>query len=176
MRPSPPKKWKQNQEIVYLNSCALSRGLWRTLWHTCHVMGRNLVIGFLDKINLFVFKISNICVCVFCGEYGCIYMISICVADIQLWLLWLNRAITMNANRPLWTIWPLSVWLSSVLPRTSVCKLLTNSNQCECLAKSVYVWQSEYVCEYELAYIQSYFFISFYLLLKLFLLYFLVVK
>ncbi len=32
--------------------------------------------------------------------------------------------------------------------------LLTNSNQCECLAISVYVWQSEYV----LAYIQSYFF------------------
>ncbi len=33
--------------------------------------------------------------------------------------------------------------------------LLTKSNQCECLAISVYVWQSEYVREYVLAYIQS---------------------
>ncbi len=150
------RQWEKKLQIVYLNSGALSRGLWRTLWHTCHVMGRNLAIGFLEKINLF-FNIFNICVCVFCGECGCICMISICVADNQLWLLWLNRSITMNAVRTLWTILPISVWLSSVLPRTSVCDywLLT--------AISVKVWpyqcmsgnQSMYVSMY---YIQSYFF------------------
>ncbi len=31
-----------------------------------------------------------------------------------------------------------------------------NSNQCECLALSEYVWQSEYLHEYVLAYIQVY--------------------
>ncbi len=96
----------------------------------------------------------------FYGECGCICIINISVADIQLWLLWLNRAITMNDDRTLWTIWPISVWLSSVLPHTSVW-LLTNSNQSECLAISVYVWQSEYVCECVLAYIQSYLFYLF---------------
>ncbi len=44
--------------------------------------------------------------------------------------------------------------------------VIINSYRCECLAISVYVWQSEYVLEcvreYVLAYIQSYFFISFY--------------
>ncbi len=85
---------------------------------------RNLAICFLDKINpypFFFFKILNMCVCVFCGECGCICMISICVDDNQCdysdWM----RAITMNADWPLWTIWPISVWLSSELPCTSVC-------------------------------------------------------
>ncbi len=79
-------------------------------------------------------------------ECGCICMISICVADNQLWLLWLNEGYEC-----LWmTIWPISVWLSSVLPHISVWLLTTNSNQCECLAISVYVWQSEYVSEYVL--------------------------
>ncbi len=113
------------------------------------------------------------------------------------------RAITMNANRPLWTIWPVSYntiqyntiqiklgWALFVtytiiqnIMRSEMCSLhlphpsvhtwssgqptvqrpnhinmiiicitphisvwsLTNSNQCECLAISVYVWQSEYV-------------------------------
>ncbi len=82
--------------------------------------GRNLAIGFLDKINLFFF-FYTVCVYVFCGECGCICIISICVANIQLWLLWLNRAIIINADRPLWTIWPISVWLSSEWPRISVC-------------------------------------------------------
>ncbi len=59
------------------------------------------------------------------------------------------------------------IWIT---PHISVW-LLTNSNQCECLAISVYVWQSEYVRVHVLAYIQSYFF-SFFLLLNLFLLYF----
>ncbi len=40
--------------------------------------------------------------------------------------------------------------------------VIINSYQCECLAISVYVWQSEYVLEcvreYVLAYIQSFFF------------------
>ncbi len=33
---------------------------------------------------------GHICVFVFRGECGCICMLSICVADNQLWLLWLN--------------------------------------------------------------------------------------
>ncbi len=41
-------------------------------------MGRNLAIGFLDKIH---FCILNIPVCVLCVECGYICMISICVAD-----------------------------------------------------------------------------------------------
>ncbi len=40
------------------------------------------MISFLDKINFsFFFNIFNICVCVFCGECGCICIISICVTD-----------------------------------------------------------------------------------------------
>ncbi len=37
-------------------------------------------LGFLDKI-FFFFNIFNICVCVFCGECGCICMISFCVDE-----------------------------------------------------------------------------------------------
>ncbi len=45
---------------------------------------------------------------------------------------------------------------------THQCVIL-NRNQCECKAISVYVWQSEYVHEYVLAYLQSnFFFISLY--------------
>ncbi len=43
--------------------------------------GQNLAISFLDKINPFSFFL---CIFVFCGECGCICMISICVADNQL--------------------------------------------------------------------------------------------
>ncbi len=67
---------------------ALSR-LWSKLWRTCHLMGRTLATGFLDKITFF-FNFFYTCAFVFCGECGCICMISICVADDQLWLLWLN--------------------------------------------------------------------------------------
>ncbi len=49
--------------------------------------GRNVAIGFLDKINFFIFYL---CVFVFCGECGCICMISICVDENKLWLVWLN--------------------------------------------------------------------------------------
>ncbi len=49
--------------------------------------GRNLAIGFLDKICVFFcfvfFTFFYICVFVFCGECGCICMNSICVADIS---------------------------------------------------------------------------------------------
>ncbi len=137
--------------------------------------GAELSDRLLGQNKPFFFNICTICVCVFCGECGCICMISICVADNQLWLLWLNRSITMNAVQTLWTILPISVWLSSVLPRTSVCDywLLT--------AISVKVWpyqcmsgnQSIYVSMY---YIQSYFFHFYFLLHKLFLLHVLVVK
>ncbi len=50
----------------------------------------------------------------------------------------------------------------------SVLLLTIDNNQCECMAILVYVWQSEYVREYELHTKQFYF-----LLLKLFLLHFL---
>ncbi len=57
-----------------------------------------------------------------------------------------------------------------VTPHISVWLLTINSKQCECLAISVYVWQSEYVREYVQHTKQFFFFL---LLLKLFLLYFL---
>ncbi len=53
---------------------------------------------------------------------------------------------------------------------TLMCGLTINSKQCECLAISVYVWQSEYVREY-VQHTKQFF--VFLLLLKLFLLYFL---
>ncbi len=80
MRPSPPKI---KRKLVYLNFGAFSRGLWRTLWRTCHVMGAELSDRLFGQNTLFFFffYIFNICVCVFCGECCCICMISICVAD-----------------------------------------------------------------------------------------------
>ncbi len=88
-------------------------------------------------------------ICVFCGECGCICMISICVADNQLWLLWLNEGYEC-----LWmTIWPhICMIIICITPHISVWLLTTKSNQCECLAISVYVWQSKYVSEYATTY------------------------
>ncbi len=142
MKP-PPQNSKKKSGKLFIWILALS--LWRTLWSTCHVMGRNLAIGFLDKINLFF-------------SMFLIYMYVCFVGNValSLWLssVWLISAvITLTEwGLSLWmTIWPISVWLSSVLPRTSVCDYWhINSNQCECLTISVYVWQSENVREYVL--------------------------
>ncbi len=76
-----------------------------------HILYVNLGLGDMSK-NLYKFILPDfqytciriqymffICVCVFCGECGCICMISICVADISCdysdWM----RAITMDADR-----------------------------------------------------------------------------
>ncbi len=96
MRPPPPKKWKQNAGKYVFWILALSRGLWRS-----HLIRAELSDRLLEKIILFLFIFFNICVCVFCGECGCISVITICVDDNQLWLLWLNEG-SMNADWPLW--------------------------------------------------------------------------
>ncbi len=46
-------------------------------------MGAELIDQLFGQNNPFLFCF-NIVVCVFCGECGCICMISICVADNQL--------------------------------------------------------------------------------------------
>ncbi len=51
----PPKKEKWKKMCLF-ESGMLSRGLWNMLWRTCHLMGRNLAIGFLDKIKLLFFS------------------------------------------------------------------------------------------------------------------------
>ncbi len=145
MRPSPQKKRK----IVYLNSGALSRGLWRTRWRTCHLMWRNLAIGFLDKINLF-----------FSQFFIYVYMCFVGNVTVTVWLasVWLiiscdhsdwMMAISMNADRPLWLYGPYLYDYHLYYPAHQCVWLLTiNSNQCECLAISVCI--SEYVREYVL--------------------------
>ncbi len=155
-----PKQKKRT--IVFWTLARSLRAVTHAVTYLSSDGGRNLSISFLDKIILFYFVSISLSVC--CGECGCICMISIGVADNQLWLLWLNRAITMNADRMLWTIWPISVWLSSVLPHTSVC--IINSYQCECLAIRVCTW----VCT------SLHTKLFFFLLLKFVLLYFLMVK
>ncbi len=124
--------------------------------------GRNLAIGFLDKINLFIylfFNICNICVCVFCGERGFICMISsvwlIVSCDYSEWGQYECRSAVMDYMAHICMIiicimLHISVWL------------LTNSNQCEWLTISVYVWQSVYVLH------RAIFILSFFLLLKSF--------
>ncbi len=81
---------------------------------------------------------GHICVFVFCGECGCICMLSICVADNQLWLLWLNDGYHHECWSAIMILWPISAWLSSVLPHISVWLLIIINNLCECLAISVY--------------------------------------
>ncbi len=57
-------------------------------------------------IYLFCY-IFHMCVFLFCGECGCICMISICVTDNQCVISVCMAAISMNADRPLLTIWPI---------------------------------------------------------------------
>ncbi len=106
-----------------------------------------------------------VCVFLFCGEYGCICMITICMNAHQ-------RVITDyqcecgHMIDHYWLYGP-SVWLSSVWTHISVWLLTV----WPCVAISVYVWQSEYVLEYVL-HTKLFFSLSSFLLLKLFLLYF----
>jgi len=80
-----PKKWKKAENCLF--------GFWRSLsWGICPQMGAELGDRLFGQNNLF-FKMY---ICVFCGECGCICVISICVADNQLWLM---------------TEWGLSLWM-----------------------------------------------------------------
>ncbi len=56
-----------------------------------------------------------------------------------------------------------------ITPHISVWLLTITINQCECLAISVYAWQSEYVRE-NVQHTKQFFSLSFFLLLKLYLL------
>ncbi len=106
--------------------------------------GWNLAIDFFGQNKPFF--PPNICnICMFCGECGCICTISICVADNQLRLLWLNDGYHYEC------LYDPYLYDYHLYYRTSACDywLLT--------AISVNVWpyQSMY-------YIQSFFFILFY--------------
>ncbi len=134
MRPSPPHLPPPKSGTLFIWTLALSlEGCDECCDTPVMWWGRNLAMGFMDKINLFFF---------FIYIYIYIYLYVCFEGNVAL-----------------------SVWLSSVLPCTSVCDywLLT--------AISVNGWQyqSMYVSMY---YIQNNFFLSFFLLLKLFLLYF----
>ncbi len=169
----PPKSGKKAENCLFEFSCSLSL---EGCDARCDVpvmrWGRNLAIGFFDK-NKPLFSTFIIYVYVFFGELGFICMISICVADNQLWLLWLNDSYHYECRLAIMTIWPIFVWLSSELRRISVCDYWLT-------AISVNVWP--YQCMsgnqsmYVLAYIQSYvsFFLSFITQIILFV--FLVVK
>ncbi len=88
MKPPPPKKQK-NRLFEY------SRSLARAVAHAVTYLssdGAELSDRLFGQNKPFYFfNIFNICVCVFCGECGFICMISICVADNQLLLIWLNE-------------------------------------------------------------------------------------
>ncbi len=118
-----------------------------------------------------------VCVCVFCGECGCICMFSICVADSQLWLLWLNE----RYHYERWSavmdymahicmiiiciISHISVWLLTIINNVWM-----SGNISVCLAFRVCMW----LCTtYEAIFFSFFLFIS---QIKLFLLYVLVVK
>ncbi len=99
------------------------------------------------QIILFLFFMFHRCVFVFYGECGCICMISICVTDNQRVITDCMTVISMNADLPLLTIWSTCmIWLSSLYDchaRISVWLLTMCDYHCECLAISVFVWQSD---------------------------------
>ncbi len=77
--PPPPKMWNKKRKIVYLN-------LARSLLFSDRLFGQNkpsferelVNADRMESVSFFTFLI---CVCVFCGECGCICIISICVDD-----------------------------------------------------------------------------------------------
>ncbi len=78
-------------------------------------------------------------------------MISICVADNQLWVLWLNDGYQYECWSAIMDYMAhICMIIICITPLISMWLLTINSNQCEWLAISVYVWQSEYVREYVL--------------------------
>ncbi len=144
----PPKNGKLFNWILALscNECD-ARCEAPVIW-----WGWNLAISFLEKINPFFFNIFHMTfhICVFLFS-GCTCTISICVTDNQhAYSDWMT-AISMNADRPLWTVCPY-LYDYDLYYCTSACdSMITDYWQqsvCGCLAKSGYVWQSEYVCEY----------------------------
>ncbi len=123
--PPPKKKVREKKTNLFIWILALFP-------EGCEVpvmwWGWKLAIGFLDKINLLLFfQMFYISVCVFCGECGCICMISICVDE--------SAVITMNAYE--WLHGPY-LYDYNLYYTTHQCVII-NSNQCECLAISVYV-------------------------------------
>ncbi len=114
MRPSPKKAENCLCEFwLSRDGCHARRDVPVIWW------GRNLAIGFLDNINLFFPTFSiYVCLC-FVRNVGVsawkasVWLIISC--DYSDWM----TAISMNADRPLWTV-SISVWLSSVLPHISV--------------------------------------------------------
>ncbi len=114
MRPSPQKA----------ENCLCEFWLSRDGCHACRDVpviwwGRNLAIGFLDNINLFFPTFSiYVCLCFVRNVGGSAWLASVWLiisCDYSDWM----TAISMNADRPLWTV-SISVWLSSVLPHISV--------------------------------------------------------
>ncbi len=147
---------KKKRKIVYLNLALSHEGCDVPVIWWARLFGQN---------KPFFFYIFNICVCVFCGECA----VSVWLASVwmnQLWLLWTRAmndymahiCIIIICITPHISVWLLtyqqqSVWMSGHIS--------------ECLAIRVCTW----VCIS--LHIQSN---SLFVLLKLFLLYFLVVK
>ncbi len=142
------KGYKQNETAPTPKKVlALSGdGAWRTrcdapvIWWGC-----NLAIGFLDKmccfftLVLFIFFI-----------YGCLCFVGNVAVSVWLASVWLIISVWLPTVWQL-SVWMLisywlygpSVWLSSVLQHINVWLLTMMNNQCECLALSMYVWQSD---------------------------------
>ncbi len=76
-------------------------------------------------------------------------MITICMNAHQCVITDCMTAISVNAvnDWPLLTIWPICMIIICITAHQPVITDCMTSNQCECLAISVYVWQSEYVLE-----------------------------
>ncbi len=83
-------------------------------------------------------------VCVCRGECGCICMITICMHPHQRVITDCMKAINVNAvnDQLLLTLWPICMIIICMDAHQCV---ITDCNQCECLAISVYVWQSGYI-------------------------------
>ncbi len=159
MRPSPQKSEKKAKHCLF----EFWRSLAMAVTHLLSDGGRNLAIGFLDKINLFFPTFFIYVYLCFMGNVA----VSVWLASV--WLIiscdysdWMT-AINMNADWPLWNIWPISVWLSSLFPRTSVCDYWLLSTIC------VNFWQYQCISGYQSMYVSMYFiqsnfflFLSFY--------------
>ncbi len=127
------------------------------------LFGQNKPFFSKNVIYVYLCFVGNVAVSVWLAS---VWLIISC--DYSDWMTTIN----MNADWPLWNIWPISVWLSSLLPRTSVCDYWLLSTICVNFWQiSVYIWLSEYVREYVL-HTKQFFSLSFFLLLKWVLLYF----
>ncbi len=87
LRPSPKKsKQKKATKSLFELWRSLARAVTHAVTHlSCD--GAELsdqLFGPNKPFLVCFFQKNDLCICVFCGEYGCICMISICVADNQL--------------------------------------------------------------------------------------------